>query len=127
MDQWPVNWLITNLREFESPPRNLLMDFPIKRFKTIYADPPWYEIGGGKICRGAQGHYPIMKTKDIMALPVPSICQENSHLYLWVTNNFLQDGLAVMNAWGNALDHVDGAEVENEIKAPVTDAPLFPY
>lgn len=41
-----------------------------------------------------------MKTKDIMAIPVQNITDENSHLYLWVTNNFLPDGLKVMEAWG---------------------------
>ena len=55
---------------------------------------------GGKIKRGADRHYPLMKTKDIIALPVQNLCEENAHLYLWVTNNFLPDGLSVMQAWG---------------------------
>lgn len=42
----------------------------MQKYKTIYADPPWMERGGGKIKRGADRHYPLMKTKDIMALPV---------------------------------------------------------
>lgn len=41
-----------------------------------------------------------MSTKEIMALPVKEIADKNSHLYLWVTNNFLPDGLKVMEAWG---------------------------
>jgi len=73
-------------------------DTKIKKYEIIYADPPWNERGGGKIKRGADKHYPLMKTKDIMALSVPSA--SNAHLYLWVTNNFLPDGLAVMKAWG---------------------------
>lgn len=68
----------------------------MKKYEIIYADPPWYESGGGKIKRGADRHYPLMKTKDIMALNVPSA--ENAHLYLWVTNNFMADGLKVMEA-----------------------------
>jgi N6-adenosine-specific RNA methylase IME4 len=72
------------------------------KYKTLYADPPWNESGGGVIKRGADKHYPLMKTKDIieMAPFVKSISDENSHLYLWVTNNFLPDGLQVMDAWG---------------------------
>lgn len=70
------------------------------QYKTIYADPPWHEAGGGKIKRGADKHYPLMKTKDIMAIPVQDIAAGDSHLYLWVTNNHLQDGLKVMEAWG---------------------------
>jgi N6-adenosine-specific RNA methylase IME4 len=70
------------------------------KYKTILADPPWMEVGGGKIKRGADRHYPLMKTKDIIALPVADFAEDNAHLYLWVTNNFLQDGLEVMKAWG---------------------------
>ena len=70
------------------------------KYHTIYADPPWMEKGGGKIKRGADRHYPLMGTKEIMALDVKSIAADDCWLYLWVTNNFLQDGLDVMKAWG---------------------------
>lgn len=72
------------------------------KYKTIYADPPWAEYGGGKIKRGADNHYPLMKTADIIAMAdfVKSLADDNCHLYLWVTNNFLPDGLKVMEAWG---------------------------
>lgn len=73
---------------------------PQKKYKTIYADPPWMERGGGKIKRGADRHYPLMKTADIKALPISTIADDNAHLYLWVTNNFLKDGIDVMEAWG---------------------------
>ena len=69
-------------------------------YQTILADPPWNEAGGGQIKRGADRHYPLMKTREIAALPVVSWAAENAHLYLWVTNNFLPDGLIVMAAWG---------------------------
>lgn len=55
---------------------------------------------GGQIKRGADRHYPLMKTAEIMALPVPEITADNCHLYLWTTNNFLPDALKVMAAWG---------------------------
>lgn len=70
------------------------------KYKTIYADPPWNEQGGGKIKRGADRHYPLMKTDEISALPIQELADDNCHLYLWVTNNHLQDGLDVMKAWG---------------------------
>lgn len=72
----------------------------MKKYQIIYADPPWNEAGGGKIKRGADRHYPLMKTKDIAALKVKEMAADNAHLYLWVTNNFLPDGLEVMKAWG---------------------------
>lgn len=69
-------------------------------YRTIMADPPWNEAGGGQIKRGADRHYPLMKTPEICALPVKSWAAPDAHLYLWVTNNFLPDGLEVMKAWG---------------------------
>lgn len=72
-----------------------------KKYKVIYVDPPWNERGGGKIKRGADRHYPLMKTSEIMQLPVKNlISSEGCHLYLWTTNNFLKDALKVVEAWG---------------------------
>jgi N6-adenosine-specific RNA methylase IME4 len=76
------------------------MLFPNKKYSTIYADPPWMERGGGKIKRGADKHYSLMKTADIMTLPVASLAKKDCHLYLWTTNNFLPDALKTMDAWG---------------------------
>lgn len=76
---------------------------PVGRtFGTIYADPPWPEHGGGKVKRGADRHYGLMKVKDICALgsAVKNLAADDSHLYLWVTNNYLPAGLEVMKAWG---------------------------
>ena len=41
-----------------------------------------------------------MTLEDIMALPVSQISADKSHLYLWVPNALLPDGLSVMEAWG---------------------------
>lgn len=72
-----------------------------KKYKTIYIDPPWKESGGGKIKRGADRHYPLMSTKEIMSLPIHRLADEiGCHLYLWTTNNFLQDALACVKQWG---------------------------
>ena len=81
---------------------NDINSFESDTFKTIYADPPWNEQGGGKIQRGADRHYPLMKDKEIlgMADDVKRISQDNAHLYLWTTNNFLPLALDVMKAWG---------------------------
>ena len=76
------------------------MELPNKRYNIIYADPPWYEVGGGKIKIGANRHYNLMKTADIKAMPVANLADEKCWLFLWVTNNFLKDGLEVMEQWG---------------------------
>lgn len=71
-----------------------------RAYRTVLADPPWLERGAGKIKRGADRHYPLMSTQAIGALPVDQWAAPDCHLYLWVTNNFLEDGLWVMKAWG---------------------------
>ena len=71
-----------------------------KKYQIIYADPPWYESGGGRIKRGANRHYKLMTTREIMNLPVSRVADDNCHLYLWTTNNFLEDAIKVVNAWG---------------------------
>ena len=59
-----------------------------------------WSVGGDG--RGANARYPIMKTKEIIALApmVQDLAEDNAHLYLWTTNNFLRDALEVMDAWG---------------------------
>lgn len=70
------------------------------KFRTIYADPPWPETGGGKIRRGADRHYKLMSVKQIIALPVVELADTAAHLYLWTTNNYLEDAFDVVRAWG---------------------------
>ena len=73
------------------------------KYKTIYLDPPWNESGGGKIKRGADKHYPLMKTDDIIVLlkkEIEPMLDDNCHMYLWVTNNFFKDGFKVIEALG---------------------------
>lgn len=41
-----------------------------------------------------------MTLQEIMDLPVNDIAKPTAHLYLWVPNALLPDGLAVMKAWG---------------------------
>lgn len=73
------------------------------RYRTILADPPWDERGGGKIKRGADGHYQTLPTTEIPRVMKCSgfwSIAEGAHLWLWVTNNFLQDGFWVMQRLG---------------------------
>lgn len=72
----------------------------MKKYDIVLADPPWMERGAGKIKRGADKHYPLMKTKDIINLPVRTIVNDNAHLYLWTTNSHLKDAFDVIESWG---------------------------
>lgn len=74
-----------------------------KKYRTIYADPPWqFQNRTGKVAPEHKrlNRYPTMKLEDIMKLPVGDVADEKSHLYLWVPNALLPEGLQVMEAWG---------------------------
>ena len=74
-----------------------------KHYPTIYADPPWrFQNRTGKIAPEHKRltRYDTMSIDEIKALPVKEIAANKSHLYLWVPNALLPDGLEVMKAWG---------------------------
>lgn len=75
---------------------------PTRKYKTILADPAWGVPSqrGKNSCRSAESHYELMPLERIKAMPVRDLAEENSHLYLWIPNALLQEGLDVINAWG---------------------------
>ena len=73
------------------------------RFRTVLADPPWRFINAtGKVAPEHRrlNRYTTMAVAEICALPVHKIVEEPAHLYLWVPNALLPDGLRVMQEWG---------------------------
>ena len=67
------------------------------KFNIIYADPPWkYKESWGN----GQTGYPTMSTDDICNMPIKDLTDDKAHLYLWVTNPFIADGLRVCKEWG---------------------------
>lgn len=74
-----------------------------KRFGTIMADPPWqFANRTGKVAPEHRrlSRYETMDLDAICDLPVGEVAAERSHLYLWVPNALLPDGLRVMQSWG---------------------------
>jgi len=73
------------------------------QYSTILADPPWqFQNRTGKMAPEHRRllRYPTMELKEIIELPVAKLAAAKSHLYLWVPNALLQEGLRVMEAWG---------------------------
>ena len=71
-------------------------------YGTILADPPWrFANRTGKMAPEHRRlrRYPTMSLEEIVALPIASLTKPKSHLYLWVPNALLAEGLAVMKAW----------------------------
>lgn len=74
-----------------------------RKFRTILADPPWqFQNRTGKVAPEHRrlSRYSTMTLSDIKALPVAECVTSTAHLYLWVPNALLPDGLEVMRAWG---------------------------
>ena len=74
-----------------------------KLYSTIMADPPWYQRGGGKSKRGADRHYDILKEheiKKVMSEMLAGNVAENAHMYMWVANNHLPEGLRIIDHLG---------------------------
>ena len=74
-----------------------------QKFKTILADPPWqFQNRTGKMAPEHKrlSRYATMKLPEIEALPVAQVAAETAHLYLWVPNALLPEGLQVLKAWG---------------------------
>lgn len=85
---------------------NTLLKLPLigyGKFGTILADPPWrFQNRSGKMAPEHKrlNRYATMKLDEIKDLPIQEIAAENSHLYLWVPNALLKEGLEVMKSWG---------------------------
>lgn len=72
-------------------------------YGTILADPPWrFTNRTGKMAPEHRrlSRYSTLKMHDIKEISVSDVAEQNSHLYLWVPNALLPQGLEVMKCWG---------------------------
>ncbi|MDR2113620.1 MAG: S-adenosylmethionine-binding protein [Candidatus Accumulibacter sp.] len=73
------------------------------QFAAILADPPWqFQNRTGKMAPEHKrlSRYSTLTLDDIKAIPVAAAAAPASHLYLWVPNALLAEGLAVLQSWG---------------------------
>lgn len=89
---------------YDLPPAESLLAFADgRRFKTIYADPPWrFQNRTGKMAPEHKrlSRYSTMTLDEIFELPVATIAAEKSHLYLWCPNALIAEGLETIRRWG---------------------------
>ena len=72
-------------------------------YKTVLADPPWrFANRTGKVAPEHRrlDRYSTMDLETICSIDVQSVVADRAHLYLWVPNALLPEGLQVMQAWG---------------------------
>ena len=87
----------------QAPASHDLLEKTRGHYSTILADPPWqFQNRTGKVAPEHRRllRYPTMELQEIMDLPVAQIAAARSHLYLWVPNALMMEGLKVMRAWG---------------------------
>lgn len=86
-----------------TPAEDFAASYCGQHFGTILADPPWQFMNRtGKVAPEHKRllRYPTMTLNDILNLPVADVSLAQSHLYLWVPNALLFEGLEVMKRWG---------------------------
>ncbi len=74
-----------------------------RKFATVLADPPWqFQNRTGKMAPEHKrlSRYSTLSLQDIKELPVEAIVEDTAHLYLWVPNALLAEGMQVMEHWG---------------------------
>jgi len=72
-------------------------------FGTILADPPWQFMNRtGKMAPEHKrlSRYQTLTFEEIRDIPVATVAAQQSHLYLWIPNALLREGLEVLGAWG---------------------------
>lgn len=91
------------MTETRSAAAEILDRFSDCQFHTVLADPPWqFTNRTGKMAPEHKrlSRYATLELDEIINLPVNEIVADPAHLYLWVPNALLPEGLRVMKAWG---------------------------
>lgn len=92
-----------NVQQQPSASEDFLKFCSGKKFATILADPPWqFQNRTGKMAPEHKrlARYPTLTLDEIKSIPVSDATAETAHLYLWVPNALLAEGLQVMESWG---------------------------
>ena len=79
---------------------SFIKDFPTGTYKIIYADPPWVYKDKSLQRGGAERHYNTMSLAEVCELPVNSLADKDSLLFLWVTFPNIERSFKVIDAWG---------------------------
>jgi N6-adenosine-specific RNA methylase IME4 len=83
--------------------QDFLAHVKIRHYGTILADPPWqFANRTGKMAPEHKrlSRYSTLTLREIKEIPVSAAAADQSHLYLWVPNALLREGMEVMEAWG---------------------------
>lgn len=71
------------------------------RYRTLIIDPPW-DYEWLSIAGRAKPGYATMTHEHLLALDVGAWAEDDAHMYLWTTNNFMTRAVELMARWGFA-------------------------
>lgn len=81
-------------------------NLPNKRYRIIYADPPWsfsskeLQKYNGVRFTSIDKHYPTQSKDWIKNLPVKDIAEDESALFLWTTDAHIKEAIETIESWG---------------------------
>lgn len=73
--------------------------FPDRIYKIVYADPSWNYYGDPNKDAACGKHYDTMTLEEICLLPIKSIMDKKSALFLWATCPKLHYAFEAIKAW----------------------------
>ena len=89
--------------EYKNSVNNSTIPFPKKKYKIIYADPPWEyddKLQSPSVWGSVEEHYDVMSEEEISNLPIQEIADNDCILFIWGTWPKLQECLGVIANWG---------------------------
>jgi N6-adenosine-specific RNA methylase IME4 len=96
---------------------------PTKRYRTIVVDPPWrYSLRADDPTHRSRAPYPTMTQDELRQIPVGLWAADRAHLFLWVTNAFIGEGLELVRLWG-----FDYKTMITWLKGRLENGRLIPY
>ena len=99
MKQKAISARLRSLSKQEDEERVLSLVPAEGKHRALVIDPPWDYEWLSLAGRAAPG-YKVMTHEELLALDVAQWAEDNCHLYLWTTNNFMTRAVELMAHWG---------------------------
>jgi len=71
-----------------------------KKYKIIYADPPWSYDDKSLNRGGAERHYKTTSNAELERIDVKSISDDDCIIFMWATFPKIKEALDLMESWG---------------------------
>lgn len=86
-------------------------NLPNKKYKVIYADPPWHfnsKKAGGNMSSGALANYPVLTVEQMKRMDVTGMAQDDCLLVMWYVSSQPKEAIELAESWGFKVKHMNG-------------------